>query len=114
MKPVAGALILLLGAAFCSGCAIGLGKSVHQFTQLDYTKTEEIKSLKEEVEAIGSQYVFLYFTFSADYASDAYNALLAKCENGRIVNISARHSTDLGILAYRNKLILKGTCIRKS
>lgn len=101
---------LALGGVFSSGCAIGLGKSMHQFAQLDYEETGKLAKVRE-VTALGEKTVILFFTFNTDYADEAYVTLLSKCPGGRISNVKTKFSSDLGFLAYKNKVELTGDCI---
>ena len=103
--------ILPLGFLFLSsGCAIGLGKSLHEYSLAE--APIETRGLKaREIEASADDNVILGFTFDTDFADKAYRKLLAECPRGRIVNMAARYSTDLGILAYKEKLKINGTCL---
>lgn len=102
------AVTLVLGDA---GCAIGLGKSVHQ-----YALSENVELTGKEkhkvIEAEESQHVFMGIVFDTDFADKAYGKLMNSCPEGRIVNIRAKHSTDLGFMAYENKLRLTATCLQ--
>lgn len=104
---------LLLVALNVSGCAIGLGRSIHEYGQLDHEKiTTQSKSKK--IESIGTQTVILFFSFDTDYADEAYKDFLGKCRQGRIVNVRSIYSTELGFFAYKNKLRILGDCIESS
>ena len=110
MRRLAALLALgpLLGGA--SGCIPDFGKSLHEVSLLEATDLSGARSVRP-VEARTEQFVVLSFAFDADYVGDARRALLAACPRGRIVNITARFSTDLGFFAYRNKLVLRGYCL---
>ena len=107
IKSVAVFTLFLISS---SGCAIGLGKSLHEYSMLEAPiDTKNAKQRPVSVEA--NQNVILGFSFNTDFADEAYQNLLNSCPNGRIINVSARHSTDLGFLAYKNKMVLTGTCL---
>lgn len=91
-----------------SGCAIGLGKSLHQYSLNEHVETKSKKARKVESE---TEQNVIIATSNTDFADTAYKNLLSKCPNGSIVNITAQHSTDLGFLAYREKMKLTGTCV---
>jgi hypothetical protein len=100
----------LLCVALLQGCAVGLGKSVHQYvlTETDLPKGRQKVS---SIEAEADQYVLLGFTDNTDFADEARQRLIDKCPKGRIIGISAKHSTDLGFMAYRNRMRLTGLCV---
>lgn len=110
MKRLASRLALAALAVASSGCIPDLGKSLHQVSLLEATNLAGVPSVTP-VEVSATQFVVLSFSGNTDYADEAYEALLRTCPQGRIVNITARYSTDLGIFAYRNKLVLRGYCI---
>ena len=93
-----------------SGCVLDLGKSLHQVSLLEVTDLAGATRVRP-VEVQREQTVIFYFAFDADYADEARRDLLAACPRGRVVNITARHSTDLGFFAHRNKLLLRGYCL---
>ncbi len=90
------------------GCAIGLGKSVHEFSMNEAIDVSSKKS--RAIEAESDQNVIIG-TFDTDYADVAHQKLLAQCERGQIVNIRTRYSTDLGFFAYKNILKINATCL---
>ncbi len=89
-----------------TGCALGLAKSVHEFTMLE---AAPVKGTSIEVEE--DQNVILAFTFDTDYAERAAQKFLAQCPNGEIRNVATKFSTDLGFFAYKNKIKITGTCV---
>jgi hypothetical protein len=103
-------LLALAAAACLQGCAVGLGKSVHQYV-LTETETPKGRQKVRSIEAEADQLVLLGFTDNTDFADQARERLLEKCPKGRIVGISAKHSTDLGFMAYRNRMRLTGLCV---
>ncbi|MFN7684128.1 MAG: hypothetical protein ACK5QT_01785 [Oligoflexia bacterium] len=103
-------LAALGGLAVTGGCALGFGKSVHQYGLSEVVSVnggERSRSIESE----GFQDVVLFFAFNTHYADDAREKLLSQCPKGRIVGISAKYSTDLGVFAYKNRLRLKATCL---
>jgi len=103
--------IMAAGAALVvfSGCAIGLGKSVHQYALTEMVPTTG-KEKARPIEVEANQFVVLGFVYDTDFVDEARSKLLAQCQ-GRIVGVTAKHSTDLGVAAYRNKLKLTATCL---
>lgn len=97
--------------AVSSGCALGLGKSLHEYSLLDLEQPNKSKASKE-VSVETEQYVFLSFVFDTDYADQAYSKIQQVCPGGDIVNIRTKYSTDLGLLAYKNKIRVTGLCVQ--
>ena len=102
-------LVLLLALCATSGCAIGLGKSLHQAGTL--AQTDLTGEKKRRVEITETQNVILGFVFETDFADQARQKLLASCSGGSLENVEWRYSTDLGIFAYKNKLRLVADCV---
>lgn len=101
-------IFTLLGS---TGCAIGLGKSLHQYSFTDNPIHRFQKSVKiREITAITTQKVVIG-TMDTSFSDQAYRQLLDKCPNGQIVNILASHSTSLGFFAYDNTMNIKATCL---
>lgn len=102
-------IFVLVIAITSSGCALGLGKSLHQYSMVDYT---DIKNAPHSrmIEAEADQDVIVATT-NTDFADRAYNHLLHACPHGRIVNVTSKHSTELGFLGYRNKMKISGYCL---
>ena len=109
MRALATRLALGVLASAATGCVPDLGKSLHQVSLLEVTNLAGAGKVRP-VEATGEQEIVL-FTSSLDYPDHAMRDLLATCPRGRIVNITARHSTDLGFFAYRSKIVLRGYCL---
>ncbi len=104
--------IFLLLALGLSGCAIGLGKSLHQYSSLDEYNRKAFEGRKKtSISHVEEQYVFIDFLFDTDYADDGYKAFLSKCSGGTINNIRVTHSTDLGFFAYRERVRYEGICV---
>ena len=104
--------IAALAVISASGCALGLGKSLHEYSMLDVEDTTKRSGI-QEISAEGEQYVFLSFAFDTDYANEAYQRLLTQCPRGEILNVRARYSTDLGFLAYKNRLLIRALCANR-
>ncbi len=105
-----GALVAVALALPMGGCALGLGKSLHQYNVMDIpvpTAGRKAKAIRHEA----SQYVFLSFQFNTDYADRARENFVSQCPSGEIVNVRTRYSTDLGFMAYSNKLVIEGDCL---
>lgn len=110
MKTIPRLILLACFAPLAGGCALGLGKSLHQYS-LNETLSETPPNAKARpIESSALQNVFI-LTSNTDFPDEAYLELLDQCRKGRIVNIVAKHTTDLGLLAYQNKMVLSGTCI---
>lgn len=97
--------ILALIAISSSGCALGFGRSLHQYSMLDNDASSGKPIVSEATQDV------VVVTGDTEFADTAYYSLLEKCPHGRIVNVSARHSTNLGFFGYRNTLRLTGTCM---
>lgn len=93
---------------FC-GCAIGLARSVHQYS-LDELSEDYHGKRTRPIEAMATQHAIFAAT-DTDFADLAHARLLEQCPHGRIVNITARYSTRLGFFAFDNVLKLHGTCV---
>ena len=104
-----GLLALASAALSASGCALGLGKSLHEYSMLDLEDTSRRPGAKE-ISVEKEQYVFLSLAFDTDYADEAYRGLMSQCPRGEILNVRARYSTDLGFLAYKNRLVVSALC----
>jgi hypothetical protein len=89
-----------------------MGKSLHEYSVLD-SPGEPLPARAKPIQGIAVQKVTI-LTDNTDFADEAYQSLLAKCPQGRITNVSARYSTDLGILAYQNELVINGICIEEN
>lgn len=102
-------VLVLFIALIGTGCAIGLGKSVHEFSMNEAIDVSTAKKARP-IELIQDQNVIIG-TFDTDYVDVAHQKLLAQCERGQIVNIRTRYSTDLGFFAYKNILKINATCL---
>jgi len=105
------AVFALLGSLLLStsGCAIGLGKSVHQYSLEENSLGLQSKN-QRNISAESNQNV-VFATSNTDFSDEAYQQLLEQCPKGRIVNITARHSTSLGFFAYKNTMRLTAVCL---
>lgn len=111
MQKLLSILCVGLAGFILGGCAIGLGKSLHQYSILSYEKDPKNRKVKT-ISVEETDYVVLSMAFDTEYVEQAYQKFLRACPNGEIINVSARHSTDLGILAYRDKIVLEGECVQ--
>src|SRR4051812_7023597 len=93
-------------ALFTSGCATGFSHSLHEYDRLDLPE-DHAGEPQQLVEGNTHQDVTL-LTGNTDFVDVAYRRLLAECPHGRIVNVSARSTTQLGFLAYRNTMKFEG------
>ena len=101
---------LLVSLIYClslSACATGLGRSLHQVSSLDHETT---LANAKPVSVESTQDVVIA-AFDTQFADDAYAKLLAECPTGKVINVVARHSTNLGFFGYKNTLRLSGYCI---
>ncbi|MEK6606602.1 MAG: hypothetical protein AABZ30_02975 [Myxococcota bacterium] len=98
-----------IAALASSACVIDFAKSLHQYSMLDVEDTSP--GTARPIGAETSDKVILGFAFETDYVDEAYRQLLAACPRGAIANVRARHSTDLGILAFRRKMKLDAVCV---
>lgn len=101
--------ILATLSIITTGCAIGIGKSLHEYSLLDTTDLKPGQKSRA-IEAETDQHVIIA-TDNTDFSDEAYHKLVNECPRGRIVNITARYSTDLGFFAYKNKMKLTGYCL---
>ncbi len=109
MKSAVTLIATITLASALSGCAIGLGKGMHDYTMQETTSVAPGKKTRPiKVEAKEN---ITFLTSNTYYADKAYQDLLNQCPRGSIVNIRTRHSTDLGFFAYREKIMLWGQCV---
>jgi len=99
------AIKLCLAAALSSGCTY----SVHQVALGNFDDLPPNARLRP-IEAEADQKVFVA-TGDTDFADEAMQQLAARCPQGQVVGIQARHSTSLGFFVYTNKLKLTGYCV---
>lgn len=100
-------LLSVLGLALVAGCT----HSVHQVAMGNFDDVPPTARL-HPVEVEADQEVFIA-SGNTDFADQAMARLAATCPHGRIVGVSARHSTSLGFLAYTNKLRVTGYCVEE-
>ena len=103
------ALLLIARIASLSAFALGCTHSVHQSAVggiEEVPRGLHVRFIESETE----QSVFLAST-NTDFADKAMADLTAKCPNGHIVAVEARHSTSLGFLVYTNKMRMSGYCL---
>lgn len=91
------------------GCALGIAKSVHEFSVTDLSDDFQGRRTRP-IDAEATQHAIFAAT-DTDFADLAHFRLLELCPRGRIVNITARYSTRLGFFAYDNVVKLHGTCV---
>jgi LEA14-like dessication related protein len=103
-------LFFLIAVAGSNGCALGLGKSLHELAYLDTVYVPKGKKARE-IQSKDTDNVILSLTFDTDFADRAYEQLLAQCKRGSIYNIRGVYSTDLGFMAYKQILRLEAICI---
>lgn len=101
-------LLPSLALALLAGCT----HSVHQVALGGFDDVPPSARL-HPIEVVADQEVFIA-SGNTDFADEAMQQLAAKCPHGRIVGISARHSTSLGFLAYTNKLRVTGYCVEET
>jgi hypothetical protein len=104
-----GLALLALTMIPFSGCAIGLGKSLQEYSLTDPPENYG-QYRHRDIQASVTQNV-VFATGDTDFADQAYQTLLDECPKGRIINVSARYATDLGFLAYKNTLRIRGICL---
>ncbi len=98
----------LVALALLSGACT---QSVHQVAVGgldDIPRGAHLRPIEAEVE----QHAFLA-TGNTDFADRAWAELAEQCKAGRVVALQARHSTDLGFLAYTNRMKMTGFCIEE-
>jgi hypothetical protein len=100
-------LLPVLGLALLAGCT----HSVHQVAMGGFDDVPPTARL-HPVEVEADQKVFIA-SGNTDFADEAMQRLAATCPTGRIVGISARHSSSLGFLTYTNKLRVTGYCVEQ-
>jgi hypothetical protein len=101
-------LLPCLALALLSGCTY----SVHQVAMGGFEDVPPSARL-HPIEVVAAQEVFIA-SGNTDFADQAMQQLAAKCPAGRVVGVSARHSTSLGFLAYTNKLRVTGYCVEEA
>lgn len=99
--------LLILSFVLIAGCA----HSIHEVHISDFSPKKSIES-GEMVKAQAEQFVILSFTQNTHYVDQAYNKLLAQCENGQVTGISTQFSTSLGFFSWTNKILMQGLCIK--
>ncbi len=98
-------LVVVLGG---SGCA----HSVHLVHAGDFASRGTNSATY--ISAATEQFVILGIKGDTDYVNQAYNDLKAKCDGGVISGITTQFSTSLGFFSWTNKILMQGSCIRKS
>jgi hypothetical protein len=96
--------LLFLGVLL-SGCM----HSVHQVAEGSFEDVPRQAQLRP-IEAEAEQSVFIA-TGNTDFADQAMQQLAARCPDGRVVGVQARHSTSLGFLVHTNRLKVTGYCL---
>jgi hypothetical protein len=103
------ALVLATCAALgAGGCVVGLGKSLQEYSLLDVE--DRVPASTRPISSEQSEKVILGIAFDADFCDRAWRDLLAACPRGEVLNVRARHSTELGFFAFRRKIRIDADC----
>tara|TARA_B100001094_G_scaffold264695_1_gene266773 strand:+ start:250 stop:573 length:324 start_codon:yes stop_codon:yes gene_type:complete len=92
---------------FLTGCAV----SVHQVQVSDFSDYVSISKGKD-VSANTEQFVVFGFVDNVHYVENAVEKLKRKCPRGQIIGITTEYMTELGFFSWKNKVYLKGRCIK--
>lgn len=101
---------VLLAAVLSAGCSTTFGHSVHSY---GFMSLEPVPDSRP-VEAEETEDVVLGFIFDTDYVDRARDKLLAQCPDAELVNVKVKFSTDMGFLAYRQRVHMRGECVAAS
>jgi len=105
VKPHAALAAIAAFALLAFGCT----HSVHQSAVAgleDVPRGAQLRYIESETK----QSVFLA-SGSTEFADRAMADLTARCPDGRIVGVEARHSTSLGFLVHTNRMKMSGYCL---
>jgi len=100
--------LLLLAVLSGSGCA----HSIHLVHAGDFASAQ--KQSGKSITVSSEQFVILGFVGNTDYVNKAYDDLKSQCEGGVVSGITTQFSTSLGFFSWTNKILMQGTCIRKT
>ena len=99
-------ILLLFIYAMATSCAY----SVHQVQAGDFNFSVR-PSKARTVSASSEQFVIMGFADNVDYVDSAVSKLKRKCSNS-ISGITTEYMTELGFFSWRNKIYLKGKCVK--